>query len=109
VACRHLIYCSAVLSPAPKPTAQAESGDPSDVRPGHPLPEVKVLLIIERVDGFVLGRLTDRGEHVRDTKHDTLDEAMSYAYSEYDAISDWRFCPDDVDPLKYMRAQSDPR
>ena len=32
--------------------------------------------------------------------HDTLDEAMSYAYSQYDAISDWRFCPDDADPLE---------
>ena len=26
---------------------------------------------------------------------------MSHAYSEYDAISDWRSCPDDVDPLEY--------
>jgi len=108
VACRHLIYCSAVLSPALNPTAQAESGDPSDVRTGRPLPQVKVLLITERVDGFVLQRLTDRGEHVGDTQHDTLDEAMSYAYCEYHAISDWRFCPDDVDPLEYMRAQSNP-
>jgi len=103
-----LIYCSAVLSPAPKPTAQAESGDPSDVGTGRPLPRSKVLLITERVAGFVLQRLTDRGEHVGDTQHDTPDEAMSYAYSEYDAISDWRSCPDDVDPLEYMRAQSNP-
>ena len=103
-----MIYCSAVLSPAPKPTAQAESGDPSDVGTGRPLPRSKVLLITERVAGFVLQRLTDRGEHVGDTQHDTPDEAMSYAYSEYDAISDWRSCPDDVDPLEYMRAQSNP-
>ena len=107
-ACRHLIYCSAVLSPAPKPTAQAESRDPSDGRTGQPLPSLaKILLIVERVDGFVLQRLTDRGEHVGDTQHDTLDEAMSYAYSEYNAISDWRFCPDD-DPLEYIQGQSDP-
>jgi hypothetical protein len=103
-----LIYCSAVLSPAPNPTAKAESGDPFDAGTGRPLPQVKVLLITERVDGFVLQRLTDRGEHVGDTQHDTLDEAMSYAYSEYDAISDWRFCPDDLDPLEYVQAQPDP-
>jgi hypothetical protein len=30
------------------------------------------------------------------------------AYSEYDAISDWRFCPDDADPLEYLQAQSNP-
>jgi hypothetical protein len=97
-----------VLSPAPQSTAEARSGDPSDVGTGRPLPQVKVLLITERVDGFVLQRLTDRGEHVGDTQHDTLDEAMSYAYSEYDAISEWRSCPDDVDPLAYIRAQTDP-
>jgi hypothetical protein len=32
---------------------------------------------------------------------------MGQAYSEYDAISDWRFCPDDADPLEYIKAQSD--
>ena len=31
---------------------------------------------------------------------------MSYAYFEYDAISDRRFCPDDADPLEYIQAQS---
>ena len=75
---------------------------------GRPPSLVKILLIVERVDGFVLQRLADRGEHVGDTQHDTLDEAMSYAYSEYKAISDWRFCPDDVDPLEYILAQSNP-
>ncbi len=103
-----MIYCSAVLSPAPKPTAQAESRDPSDGRTGQPLPSLaKILLIVERVDGFVLQRLTDRGEHVGDTQHDTLEEAMSYAFSEY-TISKWRSCPDDVDPLAYLQVQSDP-
>jgi hypothetical protein len=102
-------YCSEVLSLARTPRAQSESGDdPSDVRTDRSLPQVKVLLITERVDGFVLQRLTERGEHVGDTQHDTLDQAMSYAYSEYDAISDWRFCPGDVDPLEYIQAQPDP-
>jgi hypothetical protein len=44
---------------------------------------------------------------VGDTQHDTLEEAMSYAYSEYDAISNRRFCPDDLDPLEYIQAQPD--
>ena len=103
-----MIYCSEVLSLAPNPKAQSESEHLSGGGTGKPLLQAKVLLITERVDGFVLQRLTDRGEHVGDTQHDTLDEAMSYAYSEYDAISDWRFCPDDVDPLEYIRPQSDP-
>jgi hypothetical protein len=103
-----LIYCSEVLSPAPNSTAQSESEALSDVGTGPRQPQVKVLLIIERVQGFFLQRLTDRGEHVGDTQHDTLDEAMSYAYSEYDAISDWRFCPEDIDPLEYIQGQSDP-
>jgi hypothetical protein len=60
------------------------------------------------VDGFFLERLTERGELVDATQHETLDEAMRQAYSEYDTISDWRFCPDDADPLQYIRAQSDP-
>ena len=69
---------------------------------------MKVLLIAERVEGFFLKRFTDRGELVSETQHDTLDEAMSQAYSEYPAISDWRFCPDDADPLKYIQAHSRP-
>ena len=87
--------------------AQSESGDLSDVGTGRPLPQVKVLLIAERVDGFFLERFTDRGELVGDTQHETLDEAMRQAYSEYDALSDWRFCPDGADPLEYIRAQSE--
>jgi hypothetical protein len=58
---------------------------------------VKVLLIRERIEGFFLSRLTDRGEPTGETQHDTLDEAMSQGYSEYD-ITGWKFCPDDVDP-----------
>jgi hypothetical protein len=35
-----------------------------------------------------------------------MDEAMRQTYSEY-VVSDWRFCPDGVDPLKYIHAQSE--
>jgi len=59
------------------------------------------------VEGFFLERFTDRGEPVGDTQHETLDEAMQQAYSEYDSISDWRLCPDGADPLEYIQAQSD--
>jgi hypothetical protein len=69
---------------------------------------VKVLLIVERVDGFLLERFNDRREPIGDTQHETLDDAMRQAYSEY-TISDWRLCPDDADPLEYVQAQSDPR
>ena len=103
-----MIYCSEVLSPAPNRRAQTESEDLSDVGAGRPLPQVKVLLITERVEGFFLERFTDRGELVGDSQYETLDDAMRQAYSEYDAISDWRFCPDDVDPLESIQAQSDP-
>jgi hypothetical protein len=64
---------------------------------------VRVLLIRETVDGFVLDRLNDAGASAGDTQHDTLDEAMHEAYSEYAQISDWRFCPDGADPLEYLR------
>ena len=66
-----------------------------------------MLLIAQRVDGFFLERFTDRGEPVGTTQHDTMDEAMDQAYSQYDAISGWRLCPDDTDPLQYIRSQSD--
>jgi hypothetical protein len=59
------------------------------------------------VDGFFLERLTERGELVGTTRHDTMDEAMVQAYSDYDAISDWRLCPDGADPLEYLHAQSE--
>jgi len=74
--------------------------------PGQPEPsrDVKVLLISQRPDGFFLQRLNERGELLGETQHDELDDAMRHAYSEYGAISDWRLCPDDVDPLQYTRA-----
>src|SRR6476660_3781645 len=96
--------CAEVLSLSPASSAEPE--DPSGVRTGRPRPQVKVLLIAERVEGFFLERFTDRGELVGETQHDTLDEAMWQAYSEYQAISDWRLCPDDADPLEYIHAQS---
>ena len=98
-------HCAEVLSLVPTATAKSESGHP-DAGTGQALPQVKVLLIDARVDGFFLERLTDRGECVGSTQHDTMDEAMWQAYSEY-VVSDWRSCPDDVDPLEYIRAQSD--
>jgi hypothetical protein len=86
-------YCSEVLSLAPTPKAQSEPGKLPDVGTRRPLPQVKILLIAQRVDGFFLERFTDRGERVGTTQHDTMDEAMDQAYSEYDAISDWRLAP----------------
>jgi hypothetical protein len=99
-------YCAEVLSLAPTRWAQSESGDWPDLETGRPVPQVKVLLIAQRVNGFFLERFTDRGELAGDTQHDTLDEAMYQAYSEY-TISDWRFCPDDAEPLEYLQAQSE--
>jgi hypothetical protein len=97
-------HCAEVLSLVPTATAKSGPGRP-DAGTGQALPQVKVLLIDARVDGFFLERLTDRGESAGSTQHDTMDEAMWQAYSEY-VVSDWRSCPDDVDPLEYIRAQS---
>jgi len=95
-----------VLSLAPGVSAQPESGALSGGAPGRPSERVKVVLIDIRVDGFFLERLTDTGELEGETQYDTLDEAMWQAYSDY-VLSDWSFCPDGVDPLEYIRAQSD--
>jgi len=70
-------HCSQVLSPSTDPHA------------------VNFLRIVERVEGFFLQRFDERGEFVGDLLFETLDEAMSYVYSEYDEVSDWRSCPDD--------------
>lgn len=99
--------CAEVLSRTPAATDKPEPADLSDVGTRRSPPPVKVLLIAERVDGFFLERLTERGELVATTRHDTMDEAMDQVYSECDTISDWRLCPDDVDPLEYLRAHSD--
>ena len=93
-----------MLSPASSPTPGLEFGGLSGAGVGPVARQVRVLLVAERVDGFFLERLTEGGDVVGATRHDTMDEAMDQAYSEYAAISDWRLCPDDVDPLEYLRA-----
>jgi hypothetical protein len=67
---------------------------------------VKVLFIDVRVEGFFLERFNDRGELVGTTQHETMDEAMWQAYSEYE-IPEWISCPEDVDPVAYTRAHPD--
>jgi hypothetical protein len=99
--------CAEVLSLAPTPSSESESGDRSDVETGRALPQAKVVFIDARIDGFFLERFTDRGELVGETQHDTADEAQWQAYSEY-VLSDWRSCPEDVDPLEYIRGRSAP-
>jgi hypothetical protein len=64
-----------------------------------------VLLIRERVEGFFLEQLDEDGVVVGTTQHETLDEAMWYADSKYGEISEWSACPDDVDPVEYLRAR----
>jgi hypothetical protein len=66
--------------------------------------DVKVLLISEKPDGFYLERFGETREFVGDTRHDEMDDAMREAYSQYGPISDWRLCPDGVDPLEYIHA-----
>lgn len=76
------VYCSQVLAPAPA-----------------------VLLIRERVEGFFLEQLDEDGVVVGTTQHETLDEAMWYADSKYEEISEWTACPDGVDPVEHLRAR----
>jgi hypothetical protein len=91
------IYCAEVLSPARDRGASSEPDR---------LPDVKILLISQRPDGFFLERFTEGGELVGTTRHDEMDEAMREAYSEYGQVSDWRLCPDGADPLHYIRERS---
>ncbi len=101
-------YCAEVLSPARDRGARDQSGRlPAVVRRGLMF-DVKVLLISERPNGFYLERFTECGEVVGDTQHEEMDDAMRHAYSEYAPISDWHLCPDDVRPLDYIRARSEP-
>ena len=62
--------CAEVLSLPPASTAEPE--DRSGRGAGGPPSQVKVLLIAERVEGFFLERLTDRGDLVGETQHETL-------------------------------------
>ena len=71
--------CSEVLSPSPE------------------TPTVKLLRIVERVDGFFLQRFDERGESSGDLQFETMDQAMQYVYSEYREITDWRLCRDPAD------------
>jgi hypothetical protein len=77
----------------------------SPVARREPVPDVKVLLISQRPDGFFLQRFNERGELVGETRHDEMDDAMREAYAEYGQISDWRLCPDGADPLEYIRGR----
>jgi hypothetical protein len=101
------LHCGEVLSPAVTPNYRPGSREPSDPGTGRPRPaDVKALFIDVRVEGFFLERFNDRGELVSTTQHETMDEAMSQAYSEYE-LADWRSCPEDVDPVDYLRAHRD--
>ena len=80
------VYCAEVLSPRQ---------------------QVKALLITEKPEGFFLERLGEDGMLEHRTQHETLDDAMYEAYAQYGRISEWRFCPDDVDPLDYLRTRSE--
>ena len=48
----------------------------------------KILLIRQRPSGHFLQRVNQRGEWLRDTQHDEMDDAMRRAYSKYGPISD---------------------
>jgi len=100
------LHCAEVFSVASAPREQSESGTLSDVGAGRPPPAVvKALVVDERVEGFILERFSDSGELLGTTQHDTMDDAMWQANSEF-AIGDWRSCPEDVDPVEYVRTQS---
>jgi hypothetical protein len=98
--------CAEIRSVVPTPNSQSGPGDLSNIETGRALPPARALFIDERVDGFFLERITDRGELVGETRHDTADEAMWQAYSEY-VLGDWQSCRDDVDLLEYIRGRSD--
>ena len=100
------IYCAEVLAQANDLAPERPSGPRSDVPGSETMGDVKVLLIAQRPDGFILQRFNDGGTLVGDTRHDEMDEAMRQAYSEYGSISDWHLCPDGADPLEYIRAVS---
>jgi hypothetical protein len=70
------------------------------------VPHVKALFIDVRVDGFFLEEFDGRGELLGATRHDTMDEAIAYAHSEF-KLADWEACPEDTDPLQYVRARTD--
>lgn len=101
------LHCAEVLSDAP--TGPGVDGptrhlgvDPSPSRGAA----VKALFIDARLEGFFLERFGDDGELIGTTQHETMDEAMWQAYSEF-VIADWSTCPEDVNPAQYIRARRD--
>ncbi len=98
-------YCAEVLSPAADRGDQPGSGLPG-VAERESAPDVKVLLISQRPEGFFLERFNERREFVGSTRHDEMDDAMREAWSQYGSLSDWRLCPDGTDPLEYIRSRS---
>lgn len=100
-------YCAEVLSPTPESRAQLESEHVPAVARRESVPGVRFLLISQRPDGFFLERFNEREELVGSTRHDEMDEAMREAYSQYNPVSEWRLCPDDADPLDYLRGRSE--
>jgi len=96
------LYCAEVLSSSPA-SAPGFLPAPEASGPG----DLSILVIRERTEGFFLERLAANGESLGETQYETLDEAMSDARRQYDPLSNWRFCPDDVDPLTYLHRPRD--
>jgi hypothetical protein len=68
------------------------------------LKAVRTVFIDVRLEGFFLERFSDEGELMGTTQHETMDEAMWQAQSEF-VIAAWRSCPEDVNPVEYIRAR----
>ena len=102
------IYCAEVLSPPVAGPPQPEAGPAPGAGRRAPSANVKLLLISQKPDGFFLQRFSEGGALVGETRHEEMDEAQREAYSEYSAVSEWRLCPDDADPLEYIREGSQP-
>jgi hypothetical protein len=58
------------------------------------------------VEGFFLVVSTSSPRWLDVSQHETMDEAMWQAYSEYE-FAGWRSCREDVDPVAYIRARFD--
>jgi hypothetical protein len=96
------LYCAEVLSPRP-----ASPPDAIPAREASGAGELSVLVIRERTEGFFLERLAANGGSLGETQYEALDEAMGDAHRQYDPLSNWRFCPDNADPLAYLRRTRD--
>jgi hypothetical protein len=61
------------------------------------LPWPRLLLIVEREDGFYLERLLENGDVVGDTAHDDAAEAREQAEWEYGKfLGQWKDVPDEI-------------